>query len=215
MYRFYSLFFPLHLNLFRRFFASQKLFYWFKTFLPFQIKYLQFCIIYLKWEFLTSLGAWIEECTSCFNCHRSDCTIGDLCAWVPSASITANKCGKIYTLNFPRQSFPSFWSFQHLIESLKKHFYAEQWYDAFEMVVAFAYRHVSSLCELCRRKFLHRIISSVVLWRRKPRDINISSVVDCRLIAGRGAHSVIGNGGGARAHGLGSLQIKIKIKIED
>lgn len=79
-------------------------------------------------------------------------------------------------------------------------------------VVVFAYRHVSSLCELWRRKFRHRIISSVVLWRRNPRDIKISSVVDCLRIAGRGAHSVMGNGGGARAHGLGSLWMERKKK---
>lgn len=42
----------------------------------------------------------------------------------------------------------------------------------------------------------------MVLWRRNPREIKISSVVDWRRIAGRGAHSV---GGGGRAHGLGSL----------
>lgn len=48
-----------------------------------------------------------------------------------------------------------------------------------------AYRQVSSLCELCRRKLRHRIISSVVLCRRKPRDMRISSVVDCRRIVGR------------------------------
>lgn len=46
-----------------------------------------------------------------------------------------------------------------------------------------------------------------MLCRRKPRDINISSVVDCRRIDGRGAHSEIGNGGGARAQGDGSLYI--------
>lgn len=79
-------------------------------------------------------------------------------------------------------------------------------------VHAFTYRHVSSLWLLCRRKFRQRIISSVVLCRRKPRDIKISSVVDCRRMAGRGAHSVIGNGGGARAHGLGSLYVSSKLK---
>lgn len=42
----------------------------------------------------------------------------------------------------------------------------------------------SSLCELCLRKFLHRIISSVVDCLRKPLAIKISSVVDCLLIAG-------------------------------
>lgn len=63
------------------------------------------------------------------------------------------------------------------------------------MVCEFTHRHVSSLCELWRRKFLHRIISSVVLCRLKPRDMRISSVVDCLRIDGRGAHSV-GKGGG-------------------
>lgn len=68
-----------------------------------------------------------------------------------------------------------------------------------------AYRKMSSLWELCRRKLRQRIISSVVLWRRKPRDIRISSVVDCRRIAGRWLHST---GGGGRAHGLASLFIR-------
>lgn len=67
------------------------------------------------------------------------------------------------------------------------------------------YRQVSSLCELCRRKFRQRIISSVVDCRRNPRDMRISSVVLCRRMAGRGAHS--GGGGGGRPHGLGSLQM--------
>lgn len=49
-----------------------------------------------------------------------------------------------------------------------------------------------------------------MLWRRKPRDIKISSVVDCLRIDGRGAHSVIGNTGSGRAHGLGSLEKNAK-----
>lgn len=62
------------------------------------------------------------------------------------------------------------------------------------------YLDVSSLCELCRRKFRHRIISSVVDCRRNPLDIRISSVVDCLLIAGRDSGS-----GGGLADGLWSL----------
>lgn len=56
----------------------------------------------------------------------------------------------------------------------------------------------SSLCELCRLKFRHLIISSVVDCRRKPRAIKISSVVDCRLIN-------LSDLSGGRAPGLGSL----------
>ena len=56
----------------------------------------------------------------------------------------------------------------------------------------------SSLCELCLRKFRQRAISSVVLWRRKPRHINISPVVDCLLITGVCCIP------GGRLHGLGS-----------
>lgn len=47
------------------------------------------------------------------------------------------------------------------------------------------HRQTSSLCELCRRKFLQRIISSVVDCRRNPLAISISSVVDCLRMAGR------------------------------
>lgn len=46
-------------------------------------------------------------------------------------------------------------------------------------------RHTSSLWELCLRKFLHRIISSVVDCLRNPRAIKISSVVDWRLFVWR------------------------------
>lgn len=53
----------------------------------------------------------------------------------------------------------------------------------------------SSLCELCLRKFLHLIISSVVDCRRNPRAMRISSVVDCLRI-------IVLSGG--RAQGLGS-----------
>lgn len=60
---------------------------------------------------------------------------------------------------------------------------------------------VSSLCELCLRKFLQRIISSVVLCRLKPRAIKISSVVDCLLIMG--ACWMLP---GDLAQGLGSLE---------
>lgn len=63
------------------------------------------------------------------------------------------------------------------------------------------YLPLSSLCELCLLKFLHRIISSVVLCLRNPRAMRISSVVDCRLMAGRCS---CGGGGTALLHGLGS-----------
>lgn len=43
----------------------------------------------------------------------------------------------------------------------------------------------SSLCELCLRKFLHRIISSVVDCLLNPLAIKISSVVDWRLFVCR------------------------------
>lgn len=59
----------------------------------------------------------------------------------------------------------------------------------------------SSDCELCRRKFLQRIISSVVLCLRKPLEMRISSVVDCLRIMGRVS---LVDGGGGRAHGLAS-----------
>jgi hypothetical protein len=45
-------------------------------------------------------------------------------------------------------------------------------------------RDKSSLCEDCRRKFLHRILSSVVDCLRKPLAMRISSVVDCRRMIG-------------------------------
>lgn len=72
---------------------------------------------------------------------------------------------------------------------------------------------VSSDCELWRRKFRQRIISSVVLCLRKPRAIKISSVVlDCRLIAwGRGAHSM---GAFGIRPGLGSLKFESRIRCE-
>lgn len=58
----------------------------------------------------------------------------------------------------------------------------------------------SSLCDDWRRKFLQRIISSVVDCRRKPRAIRISSVVDWRRIAG----AWLTGAGGALLHGDGS-----------
>lgn len=47
------------------------------------------------------------------------------------------------------------------------------------------YLQQSSDCDDCLRKFRQRIISSVVLWRRNPLAMRISSVVDCLRIAGR------------------------------
>lgn len=43
------------------------------------------CVIYVLFMYkgrlvLTSLCAGIVKCTSRFNCHRSNCPIGDLCA---------------------------------------------------------------------------------------------------------------------------------------
>lgn len=56
------------------------------------------------------------------------------------------------------------------------------------------YRQQSSDCDDCLRKLRQRIISSVVDWRRNPLAIRISSVVDCRRMAGARSCAVGGAG---------------------